>query len=189
MATMNDCKQIQPLLAEYVDGELAEDSTWQVKMHVQSCAVCQSIADDFASTARLVSSLPVPSGPSASFEAMLARRIADECLAPKPLSTLGKLRLWWDEKITPSAGATGHRLNPALAGAFAVLIALLPAGYLLTRPDSPTKPPEFAATPDAAANLVASDPTLTELWDEHTAFSSAQPLGDPATALTGITEN
>lgn len=189
---MKDCKQIQPLLAEYIDGELTEDSAWQVKMHVQSCAVCQSIADDFAATARLVSSLPVPKGPSASFEAMLARRIADGCLAPKPLSPFDKLRLWWDEKTAPSA--TGYRLNPALAGAFALLIALFPAGYLLTHPDnraveSGKEYVHASPSPDTAANLVANDPALTELWDEHTAFSSAQPLGDPATALTGIAEN
>ncbi len=189
MATMNDCKQIQPQLAEYVDGELSEERAGQVKTHVRSCAVCQSIADDFASTARLVSSLPVPKGPSASFEAMLARRIADECLAPKPLSPLDKLRLWWDEKSMPSA--SGFRAAPAFAGAFAVLVALLPAGYLLTRPDSAKVPTDLfaSASPDAAANLVASDPMLTELWNEHTAFSSAQPLGDPATALVGSLEN
>jgi anti-sigma factor RsiW len=186
---MNDCKQIQPLLAEYVDGELAGEATRRVKTHVQSCAVCQSIADDFASTARLVSSLPVPKGPSVNFEAMLARRIADQCLAPKPLSPLDKLRLWWDESTAPSA--TGYRLNPALAGAFALLVVLFPTGYFMTHNQVDTKLPvaQASASPNAAANLVASDPTLTELWDEHTAFSSAQTLGDPATALTGLVEN
>ncbi|MBC7806131.1 MAG: zf-HC2 domain-containing protein [Akkermansiaceae bacterium] len=188
MATMNDCKQIQPLLAEYADGELIGETTRQVETHVQSCAVCQSIADDFAATARLVSSLPTPKGPSANFEAMLARRIADECLAPKPLSPLDKLRVWWDEKTAPSAA--GYRFAPALAGAFVVLVALFPAGYLLTRSDNVTVTRVLPlSSPDTAANLVASDPTLTELWDEHTSFSSAQLLGDPATALTGIAEN
>lgn len=188
---MNDCKNIQPLLSEYVDGELADEATRRVKTHVLSCAVCQSIADDFASTARLVSSLPVPKGPSANFEAMLARRIADQCLTPKPLSPLDKLRLWWDEATAPNT--TGYRLNPALAGAFALLVVLFPTAYFMTHTSSQSNTglpiAQASASPDSAANLVADDPTLNELWNEHTAFSSAQTLGDPATALTGFSEN
>src|SRR5579859_7623314 len=98
MATMKDCKSVQPLLSEYVDGELSEEVTWSVKLHLASCAVCSRIADDFCATARLVSSLPEPSGPSEGFEAMLARRIADQMLAPKPLTTWGKLLRWWEER-------------------------------------------------------------------------------------------
>ncbi len=189
MATMNDCKTVQPLLAEYVDGELAETQAWQVKMHVQSCAVCQSISDDFAATARLVSSLPVPKGPSASFEEMLARRIADECLAPKPLSAFDKLRVWWDEKT--ASVPIGYRPTPAFAATFALLIALFPTSYLLTHSGSRTTTPEThpSTVPVTAANLVSNDPGLTELWNEHAAFSSAQPLGDPASVLAGTEEN
>lgn len=181
MATMNDCKTVQPLLAEYVDGELAEKAAWQVKLHLSSCAVCSRIADDFSATARLVSSLPEPVGPSANFEAMLARRIADQCLQPKPLTTWDRVRLWWDEQTAPGVK---RPLAPALA-AVAALVAMFPTAYLLTHQPGPAiKPVVIAsASPEAAAHLVEGDPALRELWDEHATFSSAQALGDPAGGL------
>ncbi len=182
MATMNDCKNIRPLLVEYADGELGETQAWQVKLHVQSCAVCASIANDFAGTARLVSSLPSPKGPSANFEALLARRIADGCLAPKPLSPLGRVRLWWEEQAAHSRPV--YRFAPAFVAVVVVLMATLPTGYLLTHPIRTVAGVSTPSPlPDTTKNLVASDPALTELWNEHTAFSAAQPLGDPATAL------
>ena len=176
MATITDCKIIQPLLSAYTDDELVPQQSEQVKSHLHSCAVCATIADDFQNTARLVATLPAPPALSKNFEALLARRIADECLAPKPVSPLGKWQAWWDDVAT----ARPVRLSPAFA-AIAASVVLIPAGYFATRTVNPPVV-QTDATPGIAANLVASDPMLTELADEHIAFSAAQPLGDPAQA-------
>lgn len=179
MATMNDCKKIQPLLSEYVDGELTEETAWTVKLHLSSCAVCGRIADDFAATARLVASLPEPKGPSEGFEAALARRIADQMLVPKPLSAWDKVRLWFDEATNP---ASHPQRRPMVLATATALAAAIPAVIFFTHqtqlPGPPTPP---SLPPVTTAQIVVSDPALSELWNEHAAFSSAQPLGDPAT--------
>ena len=177
MNTIKDCKNTQPLLASFVDNELSHAETGRVRAHLSGCAVCQSIVDDFAATARLISTLPTVAGPSADFEARLARRIADESLAPKP-SVFGKLRSWWGGiTIAPVT-----QFAPAFA---AVLVVLIPAGYLFTGRNA-AKPSgvTIASPPASAASLVASDPTLAELFNEHTAFSATQPLSDPAQSAT-----
>src|SRR6476646_6265157 len=102
MATMLDCKKVQPLLSEYVDGALPSDTAWDVKLHVASCAVCARVADELAATAKLLQSLPTLE-PSANFEAALAKRLADKVLTPKRPS-LGQriaaaLGGWWSRPI------------------------------------------------------------------------------------------
>ena len=180
-----NCKKIQPLLASFVDEELSPGEREQVRGHLAGCAVCESIAHDFASTARLVATLPPPPALSAGFEAALARRIADGSLAPKPLSPMAKLRQWWED-----AAPTAPRLAPVLATVAVTLLAVaIPTGLVLTgRNTSPgMRQPVATASvsPSDAAALVASDPTLAELWNEHRTFAAAQPLGDPAQAVGG----
>src|SRR6476646_5558327 len=96
MATMLDCKKVQPLLSEYVDGVLPPDTGWDVKLHVASCAVCARVADELTATAKLLQSLPALE-PSANFEAALAKRLADQVL-------------------TPARPTLGQRLTDALSG-------------------------------------------------------------------------
>ncbi|MBC8141415.1 MAG: zf-HC2 domain-containing protein [Armatimonadetes bacterium] len=174
------CQKIQPLLAPFVDSETSPQEREQVERHLQGCAVCQSIVDDFAATARLVSTLPTPTL-SAGFEAALARRIADSSLAPKPVSLWNKLLAWWED-----TAPNGVRVAPTFAVAAVMLLLIgLPTTWLLTGRNVPlgiTK--QVVATPTTdAASLVASDPAIAELWDEHRSFAAAQPLGDPAQSL------
>src|SRR6187455_1334329 len=91
MATMLDCKKIQPLLSEYVDGALSDAMAWNVKMHVSSCAVCAQVADELRATANLLSALPALE-PSANFEAMLAKRLANQVLTPHRPTFAERLR-------------------------------------------------------------------------------------------------
>lgn len=184
MATMNDCKTFQPLLAEYVDGELADKKAWEVKLHLASCAVCTRIADDFRATARLVSSLPEPSGPSLNFEAMLAARIADQCLKPVPASPWSRFQAWWGG-VVPAMPA--RAFAPTLATVALAAVIALPMTYVATRTKTQTKVrtdvPTTTGVP-SKANLVESDSEMSELYNDHVAFAAAQPLGDPATALS-----
>lgn len=167
MATMLDCKKIQPLLSEYVDGALPEDTAWQVKLHLSSCAVCQKVTDDFTGTARLLATLPTVET-SAGFEDALARRIADMTLKPRPVSLLERLRIWWSEPISAR--------RPVLASA-AVFAVLIPVAFVVTMQKTVTQP---QPTPAPTALVVESDPTLEQLSVEHTAFSSAEKMGDPS---------
>jgi anti-sigma factor RsiW len=173
MATILDCRKVQPLLSEYVDGTLQADTAWDVKLHVASCAVCARVADELAATATLLQSLPALE-PSKDFETALARRLADQVLMPRRPSLLQRLTEtlvgWWSRPV----------LRPALASG-AALAALVPAAIFLTYRTAGTIQP--AATPPATP--AASEAGVVEqLWKEHAAYASAEPLGDPAGLLS-----
>ncbi len=189
MNLRNDCQKIESLLAPFVDGEIAPRERDHVEQHLQGCVVCASIVADFAATARLVATLPAPPALSSGFEAALARRIADQSLAPKPVSPWSKLggrvQEWWH-----NAAPNGNRFAPAFAVAVTFLVIGLPTAWVLTGRDTGEAEPMATAstmptTPMDVAGLVASDPVLAELYNEHRSFAAAQPLGDPAQSVSG----
>lgn len=187
MSSMKDCSKVQPLLAEYVDGALADDSAWDVKLHVASCAVCSRIADDFRATSRLLGTLE-RAEPSASFEDNLARRLADLSLQPRrPATPWDRVRLWWSEQSAarrPAALASAAALAALLP--LAVVIAGQRAATVRTESGSGPRPVAAAsAAPDAAPAPAPArtEDTLRELWDGHTEYASSMPLGDQAALL------
>lgn len=182
MASMMDCQKVQPLLSEYVDGTLDGDAAWSVKMHVASCAVCGRIADDFTATTRLLGTLERRE-PSANFEDMLAGRLAD--IALRPATPWQRFRAWWSD-----SGAAPVR-RPALASA-AALAALAPVAVVVIGQRAVTNgqgaaPAVVSASPAAPADRTAdSAGALRDIWDDHTEFSSSQPLGDQSGVLASL---
>ncbi|MBC8104888.1 MAG: zf-HC2 domain-containing protein [Cytophagales bacterium] len=171
METMLDCKKIQPRLSEYVDGALDGETTWSLKRHLSSCAVCSQVESDLRGTSSLLRSLP-EAGPSLDFEARLAKRLADQVLEPRRAPLLDRLRDWWYD--APYA-------RPAVTSGLAVA-ALLPIAFVAFggsragRTDLPQpSPPGFTI-----ANAVSGDPTLEQVWAEH---ASSDPLGDSSSLL------
>jgi anti-sigma factor RsiW len=182
MATIRDCKKIQGLLSEYVDGALPTDQTWEVDLHIASCAVCAQAAQELSRTANLLRELPKWE-PSVNFEAILAKRLADDALKPRPetwFSSLadigGRFTKWW---TLPS-------LRPALAvGIAAVVIG--PFALILSRPANlnvstieGNRIPITRVTPKAASDTTSLD----QLLREHSAYSSSETLGDPAALVS-----
>lgn len=165
MASILDCRKIQPRLSEYVDGTLSRDDAWEIEKHLGTCAVCARVADDFAATTRLLQTLPA-AAPSADFDARLAARLADQALTPRPLGFWGRLRLAWEER--PRA----VRAAAASGVAFACLVPVLAVVTLRARPG-------------VAPNVVASaEPSsLDEIVRVHVRASSSEPLGESTGVL------
>ncbi|MGC4045967.1 MAG: zf-HC2 domain-containing protein [Armatimonas sp.] len=160
---MLDCKKIQPKLSEYLDGTLPENESWDVQMHLSSCAVCTRASAELAATVRLVSSLP-ERGPSENFDDKLAARLANIVLTPHPQTFREKLAAFWQR---PAA-------RPAVASGLA-LMALAPACFFLLRP-APPKP-------------AVEDAVLTQIVREHADFASAEPLANPSDLLSDTLES
>lgn len=172
MATMLDCKKIQPLLSEYVDGVLDGDTGWDVKLHLASCAVCTEVAGELRATAELLRSLPTRE-PSANFEAALAKRLADKVLTPHRPTLQDRLREWWVG--TP-------RLRPVATSA-AVMAAMLPLAFLVTLRDGTPRsadgrPGTEQAIPSTPKATTPGDATVNQLWSEHLSYASTEPLGN-----------
>jgi anti-sigma factor RsiW len=168
MATMLDCKKIQPLLSEYIDGALDSEKAWSVKMHIASCAVCSTVADELRGTAALLQTLP-PREPSANFEAMLAKRLADQVLTPHRPSFLERLRTWWD---TP-------QVRPVATSAVALAAVVPMALFVVLRPHATggQQPRSVIGTP--GTETVADDEaTVNQLWRDHISYASTEPLGN-----------
>lgn len=172
MATILDCKKIQPLLSEYVDGALDEQKNWDVQMHVASCSVCARIAQDFTATTRLLQSAPTPEL-SFDFEAMLTRRLADESLRPLPLT-------WWQKTQFAVRDAwKEQRFRPAFATG-AALAVMAPVAFLITQKG----PVPVTSTPTPVVAVATEEVTsVDELWREHQAYVSSEPLSNPAGLL------
>ena len=181
MTSIRDCKKIQPLLSEYVDGALTAETDWEVKLHVASCAVCAQAAQELTATRNLLRALPARE-PSANFEAMLAKRLADTALQPRRES--------W--RASASEWMSGLWKTPSLRPAFAVgaaALALMPFAMIAlratTRPDiatvtTGTPTPIVKASPANGAN----DTALEQVWREHSAYASSELLSDPASLVS-----
>jgi hypothetical protein len=167
MATMLDCKKIQPLLSEYVDGALESEASWNVKLHLSSCAVCSQVADDLRATAGLLQALPTLE-PSANFEAMLAKRLADQVLTPHRPTLLERVREWWE---TPRA------LRPVAASAFA-LAAVVPMAFIALRSQQTLPDPVQVRTIATPNSTRVAETAVDQLWNDHLTYSSTEPLGN-----------
>ncbi len=165
MASIIDCKKVQPLLSEYVDGTLAGDNAWGVKLHLASCAVCTRAAEELSATVSLLRSLPRQETSDAFSEA-LTRRLADQVLQPRRPGLQEQLREWWSLP----------RVRPALAAAGA-LAALAPAALFVStrQPATPVESPAVARA--------EQEQFLDEVLEEHASYASGEPLGDPAAAV------
>lgn len=182
MATIRDCTRIQPLLSEYVDGTLTDQVSWDVKMHITSCAVCAKIADDFTATSRLLGDLPQREL-SANFEAMLTKRLADESLRPRPLNPWTRLT----NALSDAWQNTTRRSVMATGVAVAMLVPL--TAFMMNRQFTQTGATQIAAvsspTPIAKIPAGSETPSLdaNKAWDSHLSYAASEPLGDPAGLL------
>jgi anti-sigma factor RsiW len=165
---LKECSKIQPLLSEYIGDALAPDLQWQVKEHLDSCAVCAKIVTDFSATRTLLQALP-ERVPSVDFEQNLAARLADLSLATPRLS--------WRERIQHFF-ATQKRPVFATGMAFAAIVPLI----LIV---STKRANIIAPTPSTITATAESEMTLTEILDEHDAHQTAQSLEDSSVALDG----
>ena len=160
MTTMLDCKKIQPALSEFLDGTLPESQAFEIRRHLGSCAVCEKVVEELASTVRLVATLPSVA-PSENFDDKLAARLANLVLTPRPETLSEKLGAWWGRP----------RVRPAVASGFA-LVALAPVCFFLLRP-----------TPKPAPLADSGDAVLAQIAREHTDYAASGPLSDPGDSL------
>jgi anti-sigma factor RsiW len=172
---MKDCNSIRPLLSEYVDGALDDNLTWEVKMHLSTCSVCEKVTSDFSATARLLSALP-QAQPSANFEALLAKRLADHVLKPKSKSLLSIGKEWLGDR---------WRISGVSFASGAVLTAAV-LTLVFTFPLHPGTNNSLTvqATPAPVASPASESDTLSELWQGHESFAASNSLGDRASLLT-----
>lgn len=169
---MLDCKKVQPQLSEFVDGALDGDAAWSIKLHLATCAVCAKVEEELRGTADLLRSLP-EIGPSASFEAKLAARLADQVLQPRRPSLADRLRDWWYD--APYA-------RPAVTTSALALVALIPLVFF-TINRAPVGDAPLVGAPrgsTAVAKAPANTTTLEQVWAEHT---SSDPFGDDSSLL------
>lgn len=167
MATILDCEKVQPDLSAFVDGILPDDRSWEIEKHLVSCAVCSRVASDFRATARLLNALPTVEL-SAGFEERLALRLADQALAPHPLTLWGRLRRAWDERSRPAQAAYASGLALAcIVPVFAAVVLRTPAGV----------------NPRAVVAVEASASPLEDIVRSHASAVSAEPLGEPSSLM------
>jgi anti-sigma factor RsiW len=178
-ASMADCKKIQSQIGEYIDGALAPDAAWSVRLHLGSCAVCTRVADELRGTVSLLQTMPRQEISNA-FEARLARRLADVALQPRRTTLVDRLRDWW--AVPPVRPAT-----LAVAGALA---ATIPAALFFRaqsgEPGS-SSATKIVARPPLPPPTSASQQLVQHALVEHSLDAGADPLGDQNAVILAST--
>ncbi len=186
---MLDCKKIQANLGEYVDGALASEEAWRVKLHLASCAVCDQAARELSGTVALLQALPRQDTP-AGFEQALARRLADVALQPRRSSLAERIRDWW---------TLPRRARPAMLATVGALAALVPAALLVFSSvnHGGVVPPAAVSggpAPSLARATARGADFVQQCLDEHSTYAAADPLGDQTAVIlasmpnAGVTE-
>ena len=143
-----NCKEIQTLLIDYLDGRLESASADRVRQHLQECAACKSEADDLQVLLTAMQNTVVETPPAAlreSFDTMLQSEL-------NMLTTANII-----EEFKPANKRTG-RIMPISHPAWKVAAALIlvAAGVVIGR-NLPSQPPPAAfAQMDSLRNEVKS---------------------------------
>ncbi|MHC4660549.1 MAG: anti-sigma factor family protein [Planctomycetota bacterium] len=75
-----NCQEVQPLIQDYIDGELESGQAAEVGRHIEACGTCRSEAEALKKVITAVSALPRVSAPAGFAEKVIAR--SDEADAP-----------------------------------------------------------------------------------------------------------
>jgi anti-sigma factor RsiW len=149
-----DCRKWNPLLNEFVNETLDENTAAPLRRHLEDCASCSALANDLRaqrSVLRHLSERPL----SADFDDRLARRIS------KLNHDSGRLR-WARLASLFSPVVSGYR--PALALGMAVIAVCGVIGIRMNAPLSRATPEDMAL--------------VTQCIAQHRSYAETQPLSD-----------
>jgi hypothetical protein len=161
-----NCREVEPRLSAYLDGELDDRAASALRGHLRLCPACRQLADNHAATVEVVASLAsaAPEPPPALWDGVLAR-LGEAEVADARRST------WW---------LRWQWLRPQLMPATAALAVAATVGlWTFKRGETPVDP-VLAAIPDAAA-LAAAAPLRDIPYDDRR--DAVIALGDDALVL------
>lgn len=142
----------ETVITDYVDGTLNADERIGVERHLEQCAECRRLVDDFTEIRRLAGSLEFREPPARAWT-RLERAIRLETLHATESGSA---------KAAPSAaGITRIRTWMTFAAAAAVLVLATVAGLRYVMTDK-TRPANVAATPTAGSNQAQAAATAVE---------------------------
>jgi len=163
----NNCKQIEPMISEYIDGVLSSDQTWRVRMHVASCHSCARLLEELQKTIAVIQTASVPALSNA-FDRVLQDRIASIATAKQQAdsgSILAKVRYAW------SAGMAhltrGQQMRIAISTP--ILAATLAVAFVVMAPH-----------PGSQTTTAVDNSFVATCVTDHQNFVASQPLADPS---------
>lgn len=96
-----NCRDVEPQLTAYLDGELADDRGSAIRGHLRSCAACRHIAADEGALRdglRELAPVDPPASLWANVQAQLAKAEVDDANTPAWKRALGR----WSRMLAPS---------------------------------------------------------------------------------------
>jgi anti-sigma factor RsiW len=185
---MLDCKKIQANLGEYVDGALASEEAWRVKLHLASCAVCDQAARELSGTVALLQSLP-RQDTTAGFEQALARRLADVALQPRQPSFAERVRDAWTLPQRARRPATLGALFAALVPVAVLVVTSVNHTATLVPPEATVAGVPAASVTRNAAVMAPGADFVQQCLDEHSTYAAADPLSDQTAVMLASMPN
>lgn len=155
--------EMKSLISEYVDGTLTPNQRRRVQAHLEQCASCAGLAEDFQAMSHLLQGLPTAQT-SPEFDSRLTARLA-RTRRPSPLTS-------WLRRAGSTLWPSSSALRPALALGAALLVMV---GVMFhPQPAGPIVPPPI---PEAAG---FDKPLVTQCVEQHRNDIAVQPLSDIA---------
>lgn len=173
------CEDCIPLIEEYFDGEVDEQTTGRMSAHISACADCAAALDALSFEGEIYARYERGLEPT---PALWARVSAEIARAPQP-ETPAKRQPFLSRTLESVAAALGAlSLRPALASSLALLVVGITAGSLwLARRPQPVDSPFVAMT--EKKNNVAPASTLVAL--APSVKSEVMPGGDVIAKAAG----
>jgi len=163
---MMTCRDVEPLVTAFVDGELDNGRASALRGHMRSCEACHALVEDEAAVRHAAEQLDTPEPPSSMWDGVEARLAAAEMTdARRP-----RMWLWWQGVRRPVIAGS------ALAAAAALAIAWLAARRDPRTPVRTALAPAPQNAPTGAADRATggrSQPTVDQAFRRDVARAEA----------------
>jgi anti-sigma factor RsiW len=178
-----DCKQVQCLLSEYVDGALTSDSTWRVQMHIAVCGECATAAQNLRRTVDILQAA-TPVLLSEQFDSLLAAKLSVYRPQDPSASLLSRVehgfriaRARWRDRSRLLVAAAGTTVAAAIV--FFAFFSMQTAPMLRS---AQSHAPSVSAQSQGAVST-ADLAFVAACSIQHAQYESAQSLADPTAEI------
>jgi anti-sigma factor RsiW len=166
-----ECREMQPLLSEYVENTLSARDTWRVEKHLTECSACAAQTRELQATVALLRN-SARFDTSADFMANLHARLDGlEPESARPRALWATLRDWL-------AGAT-QTLRTARVPALSLGLATTALIAVLLVPHEPRDP---VTPPPPASDSTGVAPIASQTLRRNVALAASNPFDDPVAA-------
>lgn len=170
-----NCKQVEELLPLYAGRDLEEKRATLVTEHMQTCAACARVADEYRESVRLTEQFVPPVFSEAAYAGIrqrVLREIESEAMAPA-----------WSQTI---ASLFQSRLTWAIAGVVLIVVSMFAINFIMNKGNDEQ---QLAKQPPVNVQPATKERTNSDLQDNSRAnLPHSVNTGEKKRQLAGVSQ-